>query len=322
MRAENEIKATWLQPELPLVSVCCITYNHEKYIAEAIESFLNQETNFAFEIIVGEDCSTDQTAAIIERYRTNYPSIISIVTSEDNVGPQINFERVIKAAKGKYIAFCEGDDYFLINNKLALNTKQMEDDCSLSFIFGPALQLDEVNGGRSIRNRYTQHIINGINIDWVLKRGGAFYPTPTCFYKKSNLDEKPYWFDLHCTGDYPVAIMAVLNGKIGYTDTVTACYRKNGESFSNKIFINKVEGKENTLNKYKQNIRFLEAIFNEGIVNITMYKFLIAKEDYVYYAKLLDCGYGLSVLQGIFKIRYSLTFKARLLAKFFYKLFN
>ena len=102
----------------PLVSIASITYNHEKFIAQAIDSFLMQETDFDFEIIIGEDCSTDDTLKIIKEYKAKYPDIIKLITSESNVGMMTNFIRTLEACSGKYIALCEGDDYWTDTLKL------------------------------------------------------------------------------------------------------------------------------------------------------------------------------------------------------------
>jgi len=89
-----------------------ITYNHAPFIAEAIEGVLQQKTNFPFELIIGEDCSTDGTREIVFEYQKKYPDIIRVITSDKNVGAKQNGLRTLKAGRGKYIAFCEGDDYW------------------------------------------------------------------------------------------------------------------------------------------------------------------------------------------------------------------
>ncbi|WP_316814826.1 glycosyltransferase family 2 protein [Pedobacter nyackensis] len=95
-----------------MLSICCVTYNHEKYIAQAIEGFLMQKTTFKYEILIGEDCSTDGTRKIVDEYAAKYPDRIKLITSETNVGAHQNVVRVIKEVKGKYIALCDGDDYW------------------------------------------------------------------------------------------------------------------------------------------------------------------------------------------------------------------
>ena len=92
-----------------LLSVVMTTYNHERYIATAIESVLRQQTLFRVEIVVGEDCSTDRTRAIVEDYQRMYPECVHIVTSTENVGWRKNYRRTIEAASGKYIAFSSSD---------------------------------------------------------------------------------------------------------------------------------------------------------------------------------------------------------------------
>lgn len=124
---EKEIMKNW-QGDIsePVVSICCITYNHEKYIEETIDSFLMQETNFPFEIVVGEDCSTDNTRKIVEKYKEMYPNIIKLIISDNNVGMQANGQRTMDACKGEYIAACEGDDYWMDAEKLQIQKDFLE----------------------------------------------------------------------------------------------------------------------------------------------------------------------------------------------------
>lgn len=126
---EKEIMKNW-QGNLskPIVSVCTITYNHEKYIAEAMDSFLMQETDFPFEIVIGEDCSMDGTREVIEKYIEQYPSIIKLIVSEKNLGMQENGKRTMKACTGKYIALCEGDDYWTDVRKLQIQKDFLEEN--------------------------------------------------------------------------------------------------------------------------------------------------------------------------------------------------
>jgi glycosyltransferase involved in cell wall biosynthesis len=98
-------------PEM-LVSVKMITYNHAHFIAQAIEGVLRQKTDFPFELVIGEDCSTDGTREIVFEYQKKHPDIIRVITSDKNVGMKKNGLRVIKACRGKYVAFCEGDDHW------------------------------------------------------------------------------------------------------------------------------------------------------------------------------------------------------------------
>ena len=101
-----------------MVSICCITYNHEAFVKQAIESFLMQKTNFMFEIIIGDDCSTDGTKKILNEYKKKYPELIRVIARRKNIGAHRNFSNVVACAKGKYLAHCEGDDFWTDCDKL------------------------------------------------------------------------------------------------------------------------------------------------------------------------------------------------------------
>ena len=112
---------------MPLVSVCMTTYNHEAYISQAIESVLAQHTDFGVEIVIGEDCSTDSTLEICRRYEQQYPDVVRVVTSPQNVGMHANYRRTIEACRGEYIAMLDGDDYFSDSNKLQMQVGAIEE---------------------------------------------------------------------------------------------------------------------------------------------------------------------------------------------------
>ena len=127
----------------PLLSVLCITYNHEKYIAQALDSFLMQETTFPVEIVVGEDCSTDNTLSLVEGYKKRFPEIIKVIAAQSNGGAVENFRRTLKACKGKYIAICEGDDYWTDNRKLQIQVEFLEDHPDYVISYHDAYAFDE-----------------------------------------------------------------------------------------------------------------------------------------------------------------------------------
>ena len=101
-----------------LVSVCLITYKHEKYIQQAIESILTQNIKFSWEIIIADDCSPDGTREILLKYKEQHPDLIQLILQKKNVGPGDNYIALMSAAQGKYIAYLEGDDYWSDPNKL------------------------------------------------------------------------------------------------------------------------------------------------------------------------------------------------------------
>ena len=123
---------------VPLVSICCAAYNHEPYIRQCLDGFMMQKTTFAFEVLIHDDASTDKTAEIIREYEKKYPDIIKPIYQTENQyrkGGKISVRFNIPRAKGKYIAFCEGDDYWIDPLKLQKQVDFLEGhpDCSLCF---------------------------------------------------------------------------------------------------------------------------------------------------------------------------------------------
>lgn len=119
----------------PLVTVVMITYDHAPFISQAIEGVLKQKTDFAIELLIGEDCSTDGTDRIVQGYARRYPNTIRVVTSGRNVGAKKNCLRCMAAAKGRYVAFCEGDDFWQDPDKLQKQVSALESDPEHSWIF-------------------------------------------------------------------------------------------------------------------------------------------------------------------------------------------
>jgi len=119
----------------PLLSVVCITYNHEPFIAKMIEGVLMQQTNFPIEFIIAEDCSTDKTREIVSDYALRYPNLIKLIISDYNVGAVANERRAMLQANGEYIAFCEGDDYWTDPYKLQKQVDFLETHLDYSVCF-------------------------------------------------------------------------------------------------------------------------------------------------------------------------------------------
>ena len=131
----REISDPSVFAKAPLVSINMITYNHRPYIGKAIECVLSQKTEYPYELVIGEDCSTDGTMEIVLEYQRKYPEIIRVITADENVGMRKNGYRTMHACRGKYIAFCEGDDFWHDPDKLQLQTEYMEShpECGLVY---------------------------------------------------------------------------------------------------------------------------------------------------------------------------------------------
>ncbi len=167
----------------PLVSVCMITYNHRPYIVAAVEGVLRQETEYPFELVIGEDCSTDGTREIVLDYQKRYPDVVRVIHSERNVGARANHARTIAACRGQYVAFCEGDDFWHRPDKLQLQVSCLEKHPEYGLVCSDY----------DCRNVTTGHIVAGYNrrrgrtvparptmTDFALGRGGIWGAILTC----------------------------------------------------------------------------------------------------------------------------------------------
>ncbi len=120
-----------VNPDL-LVSVAITSYNHAALLPKAIESVLQQHTDFPFEIVIGDDCSKDDTVAIAREYQAKYPHLIRIVARAENVGTQRNYYELFEQCRGKYIAWLDADDYWTDPQKLSLQAEILEKDASIT----------------------------------------------------------------------------------------------------------------------------------------------------------------------------------------------
>lgn len=207
-----------------MVSIICLTYNHSDYIVKALDSFLMQETTFDYEVIVGEDCSTDNTLAIVEAYAEAYPDIIRVVTSEENVGSRANGSRARAVARGKYTAICEGDDYWTDPHKLQLQVTYMEENPRCSMTFHAARFVDGEGEllGREQRP-YTQN--QRVTTEAVIMGGGGFIPSASTVYRTACLERMPDFYEKAIVGDYPKQMILAAQGNVYYFDRFMSDYR-------------------------------------------------------------------------------------------------
>lgn len=235
-RSENDIKKNWrIGDDTPLVSIRCITFNHERFIKDALEGFLKQETNFPFEIVIHDDASTDNTAEIIRNYEKKYPSIIKAIYEKENQFSKRDesIDRIMKAAcKGKYIAYCEGDDYWTNPHKLQMQIDLMENDKMVSLVHTGFTTINE--NGTPIDRQYYQRFAklskkeNGLIS--LFKKNHIM--TLTIVIRKEVLDMDMF---LKCPlkYDYALFFSAAFLGKIKYIPLETGAYRKVSTSLMN-----------------------------------------------------------------------------------------
>ena len=214
----------------PLVSICCISYNQEKYIRETIEGFLIQKTNFPVEIIIHDDASTDATAKIIQEYATQHPELFVTILQNENQwskgGGSIFARFVFPKASGKYIALCEGDDYWTDPYKLQKQVDFLEEneDCSLCF---HASKHVNTNNPEKFHVHHPKIIPTDYKFEMkhVILGGGGFMATNSMVFLKEHIMERPEWMDKVPIGDLPLMLLLASKGKIGYVDDVMSVYR-------------------------------------------------------------------------------------------------
>lgn len=227
--------------ENPLVSICSTTYNLEKYISIALDSWLSQKVNFSFEIVISDDCSKDGTTAIIQQYIEKYPGVIKLHIGEKNLGMLPNFIRSLQLAKGKYIAVCDGDDYWINNNKLQMQIEFLENNPDYSSCFTNSLVLDETTGNTKIAKKDTWDTANSEQLlfhDDFRNDNIPLSPGHISSYVfRNNLLEYPEWFyKIDGVTDFPLYMMISKFGLSKFFNIETSVYRKHDKSNSNNDY--------------------------------------------------------------------------------------
>jgi glycosyltransferase involved in cell wall biosynthesis len=205
------------------VSVLVMTYNHEKFILQALESVVMQQTNFEYEILVSEDCSTDRTRQIVLEFQKAHPDKIRLLLSEQNIHSNEIVVRGIQAARGQYIALLDGDDYWTSPNKLQKQVDFLDSHPECSVCFHNARIFHEADG-REGRNWTppTQKEISTVEDIWM----GNFIATCSTMFRRGLIGEIPSWYnDFFPITDWPLHILNAEHGKIGYLDEVMGVYR-------------------------------------------------------------------------------------------------
>ena len=223
-----------------MVTICCITYNHGPYIAEALESFVRQKTNFKFKVFVGDDASTDETPDIVRAYAESFPDIIVPFCHEENLGGmgKRNLIHLCEHATSPYIAFCEGDDFWIDEYKLQKQFDFMESHPDYRICFGRTrIDAPEDWYLRSyyVPNEEGELIIPECKPDYVLpempmnaRQCINYLPchTSTMFFRWNYGLEVPEWFFGGLIGDHPIFLMQLGEGNVGYIPDVVSVYRR------------------------------------------------------------------------------------------------
>lgn len=212
------------------VSVLCAAYNHEPYIRRALEGFIRQRAGFAFEVLVNDDCSTDGTAAVIREVAAKYPGLIRPFYQRENLYSlhrNVYDEVFIPNARGKYLAFCEGDDYWTDPDKLRLQVDFLERHPAYSACVHNTVKhvCRSDRPGELFVPRSGDH---DLGFRPILKGMGRAYHTSSLLARKEILARHPDFYRIsyaHGVGDHPDALWLALHGPIRFIDRPMSVYR-------------------------------------------------------------------------------------------------
>lgn len=210
-----------------LVSICCLTYNHEAYIRDALESFIKQRTTFRFEILIHDDASTDTTPAIIYEYEKKYPELVKPIYQKENQhskGIKISATIQYPRAQGKYIAMCEGDDFWLDENKLQKQVEYLEThpECSLVVHASKIVDVEK----KEIDNSIPYNEERDVATEAIIEGGGAMFSTNSMIFRREYTKRFPDFYINAHIGDYPLTIYLSLCGKVHYFPDIMSAYRQ------------------------------------------------------------------------------------------------
>jgi glycosyltransferase involved in cell wall biosynthesis len=217
----------------PRVSVCMISYNHEAFIRQSIESILAQDTDFDFELVIGDDCSVDRTAAICEEFASRDPRV-RLLPQEANLGVMPNFTRTLRACKGEYIAICEGDDYWTDPQKLRKQVQFLDAHADYA---GSAHQAMVVVGNTLVRHFKENVPVDLSTIDLI---GGRQFHTASVVFRRSALD-------IFCSSPLVLSCDRLLNfcisfvGGIRYSEDCMCAYRLHGAGMSSNATVEQMK---------------------------------------------------------------------------------
>lgn len=218
----------------PLVSIICITYNHEKYIEQAIKGFLNQKTTFDYEIIIHDDASTDKTAKIVKYYSEKYPNKINAILQTENQyskGKKFTYGLIRNIAKGKYIAFCEGDDYWIDAEKLQRQVDVLENNIEYVACCHNTIIVKKDNTPWDAKtNMFEYFAEDQIHSVKYLENDCRFCQTTSLLFKRdiiSEMNQQTYneFKGIKANGDMKFSAIIAANGKIYHIARDMACYR-------------------------------------------------------------------------------------------------
>jgi glycosyltransferase involved in cell wall biosynthesis len=199
-------------------SVLLMTYNHGAFVQKAVESAVFQEAPFPFEVVVGDDCSTDSTPESLRSLAGRFPGLITLVMGDRNRGMWANFGRTLAQCRGEYVAFLEGDDYWTSRHKLAKQVALLDSKPELALCFHAAVAT--LDDGRCEVRR---HEARCVGLPDLLVRN--FMMTATVMVRRAALRDLPDWLGRVEMLDWPLFVLCARHGGIAYIDEAMSVYR-------------------------------------------------------------------------------------------------
>lgn len=234
------------------VSVSIITYNHERYIERAILSVLKQWVNFDYEIIIGDDCSTDRTREILLTYQQKYPDIIQLILHPkryEGVPGRLNNITNLYACRGQYIALLDGDDYWISEDKLQQQVDFLDQHTDYVLAFHDAKVVSEDN--ESDAYYYSEKAQNphpGTTFTQQQIAKKWFIQTSTMLFRNHLIGEFPDWFWQICSADHAIQLLVTKHGKAKCLNNLESVRRVHSRSFNNTYWSDKLTQNELMIN--------------------------------------------------------------------------
>lgn len=203
----------------PKVSVCVVTYNQEKYVRQSLQSIVEQKTDFDFEVIVGDDCSTDNTRSIVQEMADRYPSLVKPIFHTNNTGPSQNYLTVHEAATGMFVAHMDGDDYWLPNKlQTQVDFMEMNPRANVS-----GHKMDLIDGAGLVSKRAVKNFPVLSQIDSFYDHGNYLAHSSTMYRRTCSIARR---LEGHPAFDFMIHVLRVNTGQIGFINEYLGAYRR------------------------------------------------------------------------------------------------
>ena len=224
-RSESEIINGWARSDEVLVTIVCITFNQASYIECALNSFLSQVTTFPFEILIHDDASFDGTTEILLEYSRAFPKLIRLIAQKENMyskGQLLTFDNLWSHVDSEFIAFCEGDDYWIDNFKLEKQIQAITRDVDICFHAALKVAPD----GAYIKEM-SVYDKSHFDLGDIIPNSGGLIPTSSYFVRTQSLFDLPSWITSLSFTDYFVQIWVARRGGAIYIPETMSAYRTN-----------------------------------------------------------------------------------------------